>query len=66
MNLSYKIFKEQSDKNFLKLTFGKYVSPKIIDIMYDQKKLPELGGECGIRTAYFSDIQAFLPILDAL
>ena len=66
MNLSYKIFKEQNDKNFLKLTFGKYVSPKIIDMMYDNKKIPELGGESGIRTAYFSDIEAFSTISEKL
>ena len=66
LNLSYKIFKEQSDKNFLKLTFGKYVSPKIIDIMYSEKKVPQLGGESGIRTAFFSDIQSFSTISEKL
>ena len=66
LNLSYKIFKEQSDKNFLKLTFGKYVSPEIIDIMYEDKKVPELGGESGIRTAFFSDIQSFSTISEKL
>jgi len=66
LNLSYKLFKEQSDKNFLKLTFGKYVSPQIIDIMYKDKKLPELGGESGVRTAYFSDIESFSTISEQL
>ena len=66
LNLSYKLFKEQSDKNFLKLTFGKYVSPQIIDIMYKNKKLPELGGESGVRTAYFSDIESFSTISEQL
>ena len=66
LNLSYKIFKEQSDKNFLKLTFGKYVSPKIIDIMFNEKKIPQLGGESGIRTAFFSDIQSFSTISEKL
>ena len=66
LNMSYKIFKEKKDKNFLKLTFGKYVSPKIIDMMYDDKKIPELGGESGIRTAYFSDIEAFSTISEKL
>ena len=66
LNLSYKIFKEKNDKNFLKLTFGKYVSPKIIDMMYDDKKIPELGGESGIRTAYFSDIEGFSTISEQL
>jgi len=66
LNSSYKIFKEQSDKNFLKLTFGKYVSPKIIDVMYNEKKIPQLGGESGIRTAFFSDIQSFSTISEKL
>tara|TARA_Y100000389_G_scaffold134751_1_gene132208 strand:- start:6665 stop:9115 length:2451 start_codon:yes stop_codon:yes gene_type:complete len=66
INLSYKLFKEQSDKNFLKDTFGKYVSPKLIDDMYTNKKLPELGGESGIRTAFFSDLQSFSTISEQL
>lgn len=66
INLSYKLFKEQSDKNFLKDTFGKYVSPKLIDDMYANKKLPELGGESGIRTAFFSDLQSFSTISEQL
>ena len=66
INLSYNLIKEQKNKNFLKETFGRYVSPKIIDVMYNQKKMPELGGECGIRTAYFSDIQAFSTISEQL
>ena len=66
INLSYKLFKEQSDKNFLKDTFGKYVSPKLIDDMYENKKLPELGGESGIRTAFFSDLQSFSTISEQL
>ena len=66
INLSYKLFKEQSDKNFLKDTFGKYVSPKLIDDMYKNKKLPELGGESGIRTAFFSDLQSFSTISEQL
>ena len=34
--------------------------------MYDDKKIPELGGESGIRTAYFSDIEAFSTISEKL
>ena len=66
------IFKEdrlqqlQEDKKFLKETFGKYVSPKLIDDMYKNKKLPELGGESGIRTAFFSDLQSFSTISEQL
>ena len=66
INLSYKLLNEQKDKKFLKETFGKYVSPKLIDDMYKNKKLPELGGESGIRTAFFSDLQSFSTISEQL
>ena len=66
INLSYKLLNERKDKKFLKETFGKYVSPKLIDDMYQNKKLPELGGESGIRTAFFSDLQAFSTISEQL
>ena len=66
MNLSYKLIVEQKNKKFLKDTFGKYVSPKLIDDMYKSKKLPELGGESGVRSAFFSDIQSFSTISEQL
>ena len=66
INLSYKLFSEQKDKSFLKETFGKYVSPKLIEEMYTSKKIPELGGESGIRTAFFSDIQSFSSIAEQM
>ena len=34
--------------------------------MYANKKLPELGGESGIRTAFFSDLQSFSTISEQL
>ena len=66
INLSYKLFTEQKNRNFLKETFGKYVSPELIDDMYKNKKIPELGGESGIRTAFFSDLQSFSTISEQL
>ena len=66
VNLSYKLFTEQKDKSFLKETFGKYVSPELINEMYLSKKMPELGGESGIRTAFFSDIQSFSTIAEKM
>ncbi|OUR96973.1 hypothetical protein A9Q84_11600 [Halobacteriovorax marinus] len=47
------------DKAFLKGAFSSYISPELIDEMYDRGEHPELGGDCGIRTAYFTDIQGF-------
>ena len=66
VNLGYKLFNEQRDKRFLKDTFGKYVSPKLINEMYLTKKTPELGGESGIRTAFFSDIESFSTIAEKM
>ena len=66
LNLGYKLFLEQKDKRFLKDTFGRYVAPKLIDDMYKNKKLPELGGESGIRTAFFSDIESFYKLSSRL
>ena len=66
INLSYNLFTEQRNKNFLKETFGRYISPELIDEMYSDKKIPELGGEGGIRTAFFSDIESFSTISEQL
>ena len=65
-NLCYKIIIEQKDKRFLKDTFGHYVAPQLIDEMYESKKMPELGGESGIRTAFFSDVESFSRISSQL
>ena len=65
-NLAYRFFIEQKDKNFLKYTFGKYVSPDLINEMYISKTLPKLGGESGVRTAFFSDIESFSTIAEKM
>jgi len=66
LNLSYKLISEQQDKKFLKDTFGTYVSPELIDKMYEGKEKPKLGGESGRGTAFFSDIQSFTTISESL
>jgi len=58
-NVLYRFIVEQKDKRFLKNTFGTYVSPELIDRMYDSKQEPKLGGDAGYHTAFFSDIQSF-------
>lgn len=62
----YRFLMEQKDKRFLKHTFGTYVSPELIDQMYETKQVPELGGESGIRTAYFTDIASFSAFSEIL
>lgn len=65
-NVIYKFLVEQRDKRFLKATFGTYISPDLIDQMYEQKQQPKLGGELGYHTAFFSDIQSFSSFSEVL
>lgn len=58
-NVIYQYINERKDKHFLKSTFGAYISPELIDQMYEEKQEPKLGGEAGYHTAFFSDIQSF-------
>ena len=43
-NVIFQFLHEQKDKKFLKETFGTYISPDLIDEMYEQKQAPKLGG----------------------
>ena len=54
------------DKAFLKNAFGNYISPELIDEMYANGEAPKLGGDSGIRTAYFTDIQSFSTFSEKL
>ena len=66
LNLSYKLFTEGKNKAFLKASFGNYISPELIDQMYESKSSPELGGEVGYNTAFFSDIASFSSFSEKL
>jgi adenylate cyclase len=55
----YNFLVVEKDKRFLKNTFGTYISPELIDQMYDNKEEPKLGGTEGYHTAFFTDIQSF-------
>ncbi len=65
-NVIYKFLNEQKDKRFLKSTFGAYISPELIEQMYEQKQEPKLGGVLGYHTAFFSDIQSFSSFSEVL
>jgi adenylate cyclase len=65
-NVFYKFIMEQKDKRYLKQTFGTYISPDLIDQMFDEKKEPKLGGNEGIHTAFFTDIQSFSSFSEKL
>ena len=59
LNLSYKLYTEGKNKKFLKDTFGTFVSPKLVDQMYETKETPQLGGVDVYNTCFFSDIASF-------
>ncbi|HIC72646.1 MAG TPA: adenylate/guanylate cyclase domain-containing protein, partial [Alphaproteobacteria bacterium] len=65
-NVLYRFLIEQKDKKFLKSTFGQYISPDLIDKMFENKQEPKLGGETGVHTAFFSDIQSFSSFTEVL
>jgi len=65
-NVIYRFLNEQKDKKFLKDTFGTYISPELIERMYEEKQEPKLGGEAGYHTAFFSDIQSFSSFSEVL
>ena len=65
-NVIYQFIIEQKNKNFLKDTFGAYISPDLIDQMYTDKQEPKLGGAAGYHTAFFSDIQSFSSFSEVL
>ncbi len=65
-NVIYRFIVEQNDKKFLKETFGTYISPEVLDKMYEEHQAPQLGGVQGYHTAFFSDIQNFSSFSEAL
>tara|TARA_B100001115_G_C15794856_1_gene392408 strand:- start:243 stop:1241 length:999 start_codon:yes stop_codon:yes gene_type:complete len=65
-NLAYKLITEGQDKAFLKASFGSYISPELIDQMYESKQAPSLGGIEGHNTPFFSDIASFSTFSEKL
>ena len=62
----YNFLIAEKDKRFLKDTFSTYISPELIDQMFDAKEEPQLGGEEGYHTAFFTDIQSFSAFSEKL
>lgn len=61
-----KSFTEGKEKKFLKAAFGNYISPELIDMMYQKGETPKLGGDVGRRSAFFTDIQGFSSFSEKL
>jgi class 3 adenylate cyclase/CHASE2 domain-containing sensor protein len=66
MVMAYRYVTEEKDRLFLQNTFKQYLSPELIDMMYKQRRQPKLGGDEGVRTAYFTDIQSFSTFSEKL
>ena len=66
INLSYNLILENNNKKFLKDSFGQYISPDLIDQMFDEKKEPKLGGDLGYHSMLFSDIASFSTFSEKL
>lgn len=62
----YNFLVVEKDKRFLKNTFGTYISPELLNQMYENKEEPQLGGEEGYHTAFFTDIQSFSSFSEKL
>ncbi len=64
--MAYRYVTEEKDRKFLQNTFKAYLSPELIDQMYKEKQEPKLGGDEGVRTAFFTDIQSFSTFSEKL
>ena len=62
----FRYITEEKDRKFLQNTFKQYLSPELIDMMYNSKRQPKLGGDEGVRTAYFTDIEGFSTVSEKL
>ncbi|MDQ3282341.1 MAG: adenylate/guanylate cyclase domain-containing protein [Acidobacteriota bacterium] len=60
-----KFVAEQQQTALLKMTFGRYVSPQILDHILDHPEKVQLGGERRDLTILFSDIRGFTSISEA-
>lgn len=58
--VSYRAMTEERDKKMIRATFGKYVSPKVVDQILENP--PELGGVDKDLTVLFSDIRGFTTL----
>lgn len=55
----------EKEKKILKNTFGKYVSPQVLEKIMENPEKVELGGEEKIVTVLFSDIRGFTTLSEA-
>ncbi|MBU0934618.1 MAG: adenylate/guanylate cyclase domain-containing protein [Spirochaetes bacterium] len=56
----YRVFTEEKEKKKIRQTFGKYLSPKVVEQLAENP--PELGGQDKEITVFFSDIRGFTTL----
>ncbi len=59
-------FRESKEKKYIQNAFGQYLSPKVVEILVEDPTKMELGGQKKQITAFFSDVQGFSTISEAL
>jgi adenylate cyclase len=62
----YRFIVSDRDRRLLQKSFALYLAPHVINRMLTSSKLPELGGETRHVTIFFSDLESFSEIAEAL
>ena len=63
----YNYVAEEKEKGFIRGAFGHFMSPAVVDHLLEHPEaLTQLGGETKVMTAFFSDVQGFTSISEAL
>lgn len=65
-SIAYRFLVEEKNKKYLYATFSSYLSPAVIENMYQNKITPTLGGVESEITAFFTDIQGFSSFSEEL
>ena len=60
----YRVMTEERDKKRIRVMFGKYVSPGVVDHLLDNP--PELGGVDKQLSVFFSDIRGFTTLSESM
>src|SRR5262249_25156169 len=62
----YRFIVADKDRRLLQKSFALYLAPHVINRMLTSSQLPELGGETRHVTIFFSDLESFTEISEAL